>query len=76
MAKLQRKPSDKSPWVSTGEACRILGVSRDWLQSNRKKGWKKGTHWRDKRSAGSRKPCYQWHWKNIQFWLCVDAEVR
>ncbi len=64
------------PWVGTGVACKLLGVSRDWLHLNRKTGWKQGHHWRDKRSQGSRKPCYQWHWKNIEAWLKDDVGVR
>jgi len=67
----------KSEWVSTGEACKVLGVGPKHLWRLRDDGLlRQGTHWRNIARPHAARPTYRWHLKRCESALEIKPEAR
>lgn len=64
-----------SPWKSTKDALKILGIHHNHLYNLRTE-LTRGKHWRNIKSQNARRSTYQWHVSNIEKYLQTPAEKR
>lgn len=63
-------------WVSTNEAIKVLGFSRQHLYNLKKDYFKEGFHFRNISRKGAKKNSYQWDIERINNFLNKEARKR
>lgn len=65
-----------SNWVTTGAACKALGMSDKQLWRLRDELFKQGTHYRNIARPHAARPTYRWHLARIEQLLSLSQEER
>lgn len=63
---MARPTKGRSPWVTTAQALRELGISADHLYRHRKEWMRRERHWKNIALPSSLRATYRWHLTNIK----------